>query len=129
MSPGADTWLLSGPAPGCTCPDPGWFTELPRWHCRAGQKPQCEQGLPEVLLKEREVLCVALSLADFLKNLRDCEMEAVASLTWGNSTERERKKPWRRISSFLSPVPPCLFSQAVGYCRAQKNQCVCVCPL
>lgn len=40
-----------------------------------GQEPHCEQGL----LKERQVLCVALE--SFLKNLRGCEMEAVASLS------------------------------------------------
>lgn len=107
VSPGADSLLLSDPAP--TAP-------VLSVVCRAatvavqGQKPQSVQGLPELLLKKREVLCAALSLAVFLKNLRGCEMEAVPSLTWGNSTERERKKPWRRISSFLSPVPPCLFS-------------------
>lgn len=100
---GESWWLLSDPAPGCTSPGAAWLAQLPRWHRRVGQKPLCEQGLPQVLW-------VALSLAVVLKNLRGCEMEAVASLTWGNSTEREREKPWRRISSFLSAVPPCLFS-------------------
>lgn len=53
-------------------------------------------------------------------------MEAVTSLTWGNSTERERKKPWRRISSFLSCFTLFVFLGSRLLQSTKKSLCVCV---
>lgn len=75
-------------------------------------------------LKKEKSCVLLLSLAVFLKNLRGHEMEAVAPRTRDDGHLEGKKRALERISSFLSPVPPCLFSCAVGYCRVQKNPCV-----